>query len=195
MQIYIADLEAYNSGYLKGEWIELPTENEEIQEAILRQSKNGQSDFAIHDYILPFEIGEYTDPIKVKVLRRRSRSNELCETVEGLDLNKYLIEHLEDTYGIDFKNLDIHMVQKYLEDVYTIEASNNNEFAQNYMYEFYEELLEDMPWELSYSIDYDTVFNKLQMTMSITKNPDNEVFYYSNNYEVSQWLKLRIKFT
>ena len=51
----------------------------------------------------------------------------------------------------------------------TIEASNNNEFAQNYMYEFYEELLEDMPWELSYSIDYDTVFNKLQMTMSIQK--------------------------
>ena len=28
MQIYIADLESYNSGYLKGEWIELPTENE-----------------------------------------------------------------------------------------------------------------------------------------------------------------------
>ncbi|MEG1410739.1 MAG: hypothetical protein RSD36_12950 [Terrisporobacter sp.] len=37
-----------------------------MQEAILRQSKNGQSDFAIHDYELPFEIGEYTDPIKVK---------------------------------------------------------------------------------------------------------------------------------
>ena len=49
------------------------------------------------------------------------------------------------------------------------------------MYEFYEELIEDMPWELSYSIDYDTVFNKLQMTMSITKNPDDEIFYYSNN--------------
>ena len=65
MQIYIADLEAYNSGYLKGEWIELPTEDEEIQEAILRQSKNEQSDFAIHDYELPFEIGRYTYPIKV----------------------------------------------------------------------------------------------------------------------------------
>ena len=47
MQIYIADLDAYNSGYLKGEWIELPTENKEIEAAILRQSKNGQSDFAI----------------------------------------------------------------------------------------------------------------------------------------------------
>lgn len=172
MQIYIADLDAYNSGYLKGEWIELPTENEEIEKVISRQSKNGQSDFSIHDYELPFEIGEYTDPIKV---------NKLCETIQDLDLNRYLIEHLEDTYGIDFKKLDMHMIKKYLEDVYTIEGSNNNEFAQNYMYEFYEELIESMPWELSYSIDYDTVFKKLQMTMSITKDPEKERYYYSNN--------------
>ena len=172
MQIYIADLESYNSGFLKGEWIELPTDKENINDAILRQSKNGQSDFAIHDYELPFEISEYTDPIKV---------NEICETIEDLDLNKHLIEHLEYSYGIDFKNTDIHTLKNYLDNVYTLEGSNNNEFAQNYMYLFYEELLENMPWELSYSIDYDTVFNKLQMTMSITKNEDSEIYYYSNN--------------
>ena len=172
MQIYIADLEAYNSGYLKGEWIELPTDNENINDAILRQSKNGQSDFAIHDFELPFEIGEYTDPIKV---------NELCEVIEDLDLNRYLIEHLEYSYGIDFKNTDTHTLKSYLDNVYTLEASNNNEFAQNYMYEFYEEQLESIPWELSYSIDYDTVFDKLQMTMNITKNPNEDIYYYSNN--------------
>ena len=44
MQIYIADLESYNSGYLKGEWLQLPTENEDIKEAIQGQGKNGQSD-------------------------------------------------------------------------------------------------------------------------------------------------------
>ena len=47
MQIYIADLQAYNSGYLKGEWIQLPTEDDDIQGAILRQSQNGQSDLDI----------------------------------------------------------------------------------------------------------------------------------------------------
>ena len=172
MQIYIADLEAYNSGYLKGEWIELPTENEEIENVIFRQSKSGQSDFAIHDYELPFEIGEYTDPFKV---------NELCETIKDLDLNMHLIEHLEYSYGIDFKNTDTYTLKNYLDNVYTIEASNNNEFAQNYTYEFYEELIEKLPWELSYSIDYETVFNKLQMTMNITKDPDKEIYYYSNN--------------
>ena len=74
-----------------------------------------------------------------------------------------------------------YTLKNYLDNVYTIEASNNNEFAQNYMYEFYEELIEKLPWELSYSIDYETVFNKLQMTMNITKDPDKEIYYYSNN--------------
>ena len=55
MQIYIADLQAYNSGYLKGEWIKLPTEEDDIQDAILRQSQNVQSDFAIHDWELPLK--------------------------------------------------------------------------------------------------------------------------------------------
>ncbi|MGL5713724.1 MAG: antirestriction protein ArdA [Paraclostridium sp.] len=172
MQIYIADLDAYNSGSLKGEWVELPNANEEIEKVISRQSKNGKSDFAIHDYELPFEIGEHTDPIKV---------NDLCEIIEDLDLNRYLIQHLEDSYGIDFKKLDTHSIKKYMEDIYTIEGSNEREFAQNYMYEFYEDIIENMPWELSYSIDYDTVFDKLESTMSITKNIDDEVFYYSNN--------------
>lgn len=172
MQIYIADLEAYNSGYLKGEWIELPTDNENIHDAILRQSKNGQSDFSIHDFELPFEIGEYTDPIKV---------NELCETIKDLDLNRCLIQHLEYSYGIDFKTTDTHTLKNYLDNIYTLEASNNNEFAQNYMYEFYGEQIESIPWELSYSIDYDTVFNKLEMTMNITKKQSENIYYYSNN--------------
>ncbi|MEG0181712.1 MAG: hypothetical protein RR657_07455, partial [Peptostreptococcaceae bacterium] len=125
-----------------------------------------------HDYELPFEISEYEDPLKINVL---------CETIEDLELNKYLIQHLEYSFGIDFKNTDTHTLKNYLYSVYTLEASNNNEFAQNYMYEFYEEQLESMPWELSYSIDYDTVFNKLQMTMSITENQNENIYYYSHN--------------
>lgn len=171
MQIYIADLQAYNSGYLKGEWIPLPTEEDDIQDAILRQSQNGQSDFAIHDWELPFEISEYTNPLKI---------NELCQTIQELNLNKYLIQHLEYAYGIDLKNTDIHTLKNYLNDIYTIEASNNIEFAQNFMYEFYSNQLESLPWELSYSIDYDTVYKKLEMTMSITKDENKNIYYYSN---------------
>ncbi len=172
MQIYIADLDAYNSGYLKGEWLELPTYEENISDAILRQSRNGQSDFAIHDYELPFEISEYTDPMKV---------NTICEIIEDLDLNKSLIEHLEYSYGIDFKSTDLHTLKEYIDSTYTLDASNNIEFAQNYMYEFYEKQIEELPWELSYSIDYETIFKKLEMTMSITKDTEKDIYYYSNN--------------
>lgn len=171
MQIYIADLQAYNSGYLKGEWIQLPTEDDDIQDAILRQSQNGQSDFAIHDWELPFEINEYTNPLKI---------NELCNTIQELNLNKYLIQHLEYAYGIDLKNTDTYTLKNYLDNIYTIEASNNIEFAQNFIYEFYSNQLESLPWELSYSIDYDTVYKKLEMTMSITKDENKNIYYYSN---------------
>ena len=102
MQIYIADLQAYNSGYLKGEWIKLPTEEDDIQDAILRQSQNVQSDFAIHDWELPFEISEYTNPLKI---------NELCHTIQELNLNKYLIQHLEYAYGVDLKNTDTYTLK------------------------------------------------------------------------------------
>ena len=171
MQIYIADLQAYNSGYIKGEWILLPTEEDDIQHAILRQSQNGQSDFAIHDWELPFEINEYTNPLKI---------NELCQTIQELNLNKHLIQHLEYASGIDLKNTDTYTLKNYLDNIYTIEASNNIEFAQNFMYEFYSNQLESLPWELSYSIDYDTVYKKLEMTMSITKDENKNIYYYSN---------------
>ena len=172
MQIYIADLSAYNAGYLKGEWIQLPTEEDEISDALLRQSQNGKSDYAIHDWELPFKISEYTDPIKI---------NELCQTVKELDLNEYIIKHLEYTYGIDLKNTDVYTLSNYIEDIYTIEANNDIEFAENYMNEYYYDQIESLPWELSYSIDYDIVYNKLEMTMSITKDEEKNIYYYSNN--------------
>ena len=172
MQIYIADLSAYNAGYLKGEWIQLPTEEDEINDALLRQSQNGKSDYAIHDWELPFKISEYTDPIKI---------NELCQTIKELDLNEYIIKHLEYTYGIDFKNTDVYTLSNYIEDIYTIEANSDIEFARNYMNEYYYDQIESLPWEISYSIDYDIVYNKLEMTMSITKDEEKNIYYYSNN--------------
>ena len=172
MQIYIADLSAYNAGYLKGEWIQLPTEENEINDALLRQSQDGKSDYAIHDWELPFKISEYTDPIKI---------NELCQIIKDLDLNEYLIKHLEYTYGIDFKNTDVYTLSNYIEDIYIIEANNDIEFAENYISEYYYDQIEALPWEISYSIDYNIVYKKLEMTMSITKDEEKNIYYYSNN--------------
>ncbi len=166
MQIYIADLSAYNAGYLKGEWVQLPTEEDEINDVLLRQSQNGKSDYAIHDWELPFKISEYTNPLKI---------NEICTILKDLDINESLINHIEYAYGIDIKNTDYKTLSNYIDDTYTIEASNDIEFAQNYMYEYYYDQIESLPWEISYSIDYEIVYKKLEMTMSITH-------LYSSNF-------------
>src|SRR5690625_3604613 len=64
MRIYVANLRAYNEGYLKGEWFDLPVEWEDIVHTIfdedeLDSSGNPKGDHAIHDYELPFDISEW----------------------------------------------------------------------------------------------------------------------------------------
>ena len=172
MQIYIVDLSAYNAGYLKGEWIQLPTEDDEINDVLLRQSQNGKSDYAIHDWELPFKISEYTNPLKI---------NEICTILKDLDINESLINHIEYAYGIDIKNTDYQTLSNYIDDIYTIEASNDIEFSQNYMYEYYYDQIESLPWEISYSIDYEIVYKKLEMTMSITQDQEKNIYYYSHH--------------
>ena len=51
IRIYIANLAAYNAGYLRGEWFDLPATDEEIAETLERIGcgEHG-AEYAIHDY-------------------------------------------------------------------------------------------------------------------------------------------------
>lgn len=70
MQVYIANLGKYNECELVGAWFTPPIDFERI-------GLNGEyEEYAIHDYELPFEVGEYT-PI--------SEINRLCEMVLELE--------------------------------------------------------------------------------------------------------------
>ena len=78
MRVYIANLGKYNEGELVGAWFEPPIDFDEVKERI---GLNEQyEEYAIHDFELPFEIGEYT-PIE--------EINRLCEMVE--DLPDYIL--------------------------------------------------------------------------------------------------------
>ena len=73
MRIYVADLAAYNNGYLVGDWIELPSSDiwAEVQKVLdqgtsIRVFENvydgvPSEEWAIHDYELPWDISEYED--------------------------------------------------------------------------------------------------------------------------------------
>ena len=81
MRVYIANLGKYNEGELVGAWFEPPIDMDEVRERI---GLNDQyEEYAIHDYELPFEIGEYT-PIE--------EINRLCEMVE--DLPDYIRDNM-----------------------------------------------------------------------------------------------------
>ena len=84
MKIYLTDLNKYNEGYLVGEWIQLSCDCTYLNLIINELTSNGETDYAIHDYELPFSITEYTNPHKI---------NNLCKHLYNLDtdINKYLI--------------------------------------------------------------------------------------------------------
>ena len=75
IKIYITDLEAYNNGYLVGEWIELPSSNLEadisrILEAGAKACNdlNRHEEYFIADYECDYiKIGEYDDIFDLQV--------------------------------------------------------------------------------------------------------------------------------
>ena len=168
-RIYIADLNAYNNGYLKGEWIELPTDKEEIEEVIKRHTNNGQTDFAIHDYELPFSIGEYDDPFKI---------NELIELIEEKDLNETIINHLEIFHSVDLLKDDVYDIKQKLSEIYSLNAINDKDFAEEYYIEVHGfEETRDMPYGLY--VDWERVYNDLEHSLNISQDDSNNIYYYS----------------
>lgn len=86
MRVYVANLGKYNEGELVGAWFEPPIDYDEMAERI--GLNEFYEEYAIHDYELPFEIGEYT-PIE--------EVNRLCEMVA--DLPEYIQDNLKELQG------------------------------------------------------------------------------------------------
>ena len=74
MQVYISNLGKYNEGELVGSWFHPPIDMEEVKTKIGLIDQ--YEEYAIYDYELPFEVGEYT-PI--------SEINRLCSLVEEIE--------------------------------------------------------------------------------------------------------------
>lgn len=79
IRIYIANLAAYNAGYLRGEWLDLPATDEEISETLERIGcgEHG-AEYAIHDYESDFNLkaDEYDNIFEL---------NELISDIDELD--------------------------------------------------------------------------------------------------------------
>jgi len=73
-RIYLTNLAKYNEGVLKGEWLDLPMFEDELQEALDRILGDDEEYF-ITDYEAPFDIDEHDN---------LSELNEFCEELERL---------------------------------------------------------------------------------------------------------------
>ena len=105
MQAYIANLSAYNSGYLIGKWVDI---DEDIQDTINGLlEKWGVEEYAVHDYdnvpaILADKWGEWPDWDEVletiEQMEEHGENIYLASLACGTDVENYIgcFESLED---------------------------------------------------------------------------------------------------
>ncbi len=93
-RIWFGSLAAYNAGVIRGEWITLPTDEERLRCIYNLYTANGDHDFYIADWELPFDIGEYEDIFKL---------NTVLEEYEKLDdWQREAFECLVDQESMDY---------------------------------------------------------------------------------------------
>ena len=146
IKIYVADLAAYNAGYLHGIWIDASQELDDIQEQVSNMLKASPvemaEEYAIHDY-------EGFEGVKLSEWEGLESAHQLACFIEehgklGAELlNIYEIEEaekaLEDGYHGCFTSLADYAEQ------FTSDTSQVPEHLQHYI--DYERMARD--WEMS----------------------------------------------
>jgi len=147
-KIWLGSLEAYNNGELKGEWLELPMDEEKLREVYNQYTNDGQNDYFIADHESEvLDIGEYSDPFEL---------NEQAEEIE--DLEDYEIKKLN--FLIECQGYDFDDAIEKIEDCDLYEDMSFKDLA----YEFVEEgLFGEIPEHLANYIDYDAIARDLEM--------------------------------
>lgn len=149
MRVYIANLGKYNEGELVGAWFTPPIDMDEVSERI---GLNGYyEEYAIHDYELPFEIGEYESI---------DRINELCEMVSELDSDiQAELKELQSYFG------SIEELCDHADDIIQYPDCDDMEDVARY---FIEEsgALGEVPASLQNYIDYEAYGRDLELSGS-----------------------------
>jgi len=152
IRIYVADLAAYNNGYLHGVWIDITQDIDDIWEQINKMLKASPieevaEEFAIHDYegFGSYRLGEY----------------------EGIETAQKIACFIEEHSGIggellSYFNGDIEDATKAIEDNYCGCHKSVADYAQ----ELTEETSE-IPKHLEYYIDYEKMGHDMELNGDI----------------------------
>lgn len=158
MEIFITDLAAYNNGYLIGEWISLPMDEDDLKAKINEILTIGaeacgddeHEEIFLTDYECDYlEIGEYDNPFKL---------NEMAEQADGLNDHELKMVRFLLRHGLvkDFEEA----LEKY-EDVIIHEDSTMEDIAYEFVNECYN--LNDLPSIIANNIDYESIGREMEM--------------------------------
>ncbi|MCV6576745.1 MAG: antirestriction protein ArdA [Cohaesibacter sp.] len=146
-QIYIADLAAYNSGILHGQWIDATIELDDIHEAIaniLNTSPiSNAEEWAIHDYddFGDLNFGEFPSLKQVQEIA--------CFLQEHGKLGEEILNH---------NDLDMERSKQALDDGYVGQYESLADYAEQITTE-----TADIPKHLEYYIDYEAMGRDMEL--------------------------------
>lgn len=173
MEIFITDLAAYNAGYLIGECVTLPMNEEDLKAKIVEILSTGaevckdgeHEELFITDYECDFlEIGEYDEPFLL---------NTMAEKVEGLsDCEVKAIKFLLKNSLVQ----DFYEVMERYEDVIIHEDATMEDLAYEFVNECYN--LDSLPSIISNNIDYEAIGREMEM----------DGRYYEANGDIYEYL-------
>lgn len=179
LKIYITDLAAYNNGFLIGEWISLPMDQDDLSskiKTILREGEaacdsdeNEHEEYFITDYEFEnnyqfAEVGEYSNPYNLN-----SACEELSEYDEE-DLKR--ISYLTDNVGY---NLEAAM-EKY-EEVNIYEDMTLTEVVEQYIEETVD--FTNIPDIIAHNINYDSIKVDFEISGEY-ETIGNDVYHFIN---------------
>ena len=159
MNIYITDLDAYNNGYLVGDWYTLPMDEDslcECNEDVLYRGRKACNDTHYHeetfitDYEAPIPIEEYDDIYKL---------NELAQAMEEYTEEDYLKLKLLSYEGYNEREVILKGIDTY--DAIIYDYSEDTSFTDVYELLAYDLVQEGcfgaIPQHLENYIDYDSI--------------------------------------
>lgn len=162
LKIFITNLNSYNNGELRGQWVSLPNDN--LEEICNRIKVNKYDELFISDFDtdLNIQINEFDN---IEKLNKLAEQIEELDEYELLGLNAYLengenveyaIEHSKDIIVYDHCNSMEDVAYKYAE-----ESGLIDEIPENLQCYFdYKKLARDMEIENTF-IDFKTGYIEL----------------------------------
>lgn len=162
MRVYIANLGKYNEGELVGAWFTPPIDLEEMKEKI---GLTGEyEEYAIHDYEMPFDVGEFMPIWEI---------NMNCEAIRELE-GSPIYDELREIQNTWFGSIDELLDAK--DDIICYSDCDSMEDVARYYIEESGQLGE-VPDNLQNYIDYQSLGRDMEIEGSFLVT-SNGVFEY-----------------